>query len=238
MRRAAPLFLIGMLFGACTATEPATAAPSQGSDHVAGAQALESKTVALIEFDPTGGAHATCSGVWVASTTILPALPCIGGATVNAYAVHEDLFPRGSKKAAEEFVPRIALTYAIDLEHDLALLRAVKAPSGHGVAHTRIGTVEQGMFAQAMGMPLGAYFTYATGYVSAVRVVDLGDGYDTTYVQTTTPTSPGCSGSGLFDLYGDLIGVSHAVATKGQQINFYVHKNHVDALLHAQGKAL
>lgn len=235
MRRAL-LFLFGMLFGVCVAHTPAAATPSQGSDHVAGAKALESKTVAILDINDNG-AYASCSGVWVSPTTILTALHCIGGETVVAYIVREDVLPKGSDREVDEFVPRIALTYAIDLVHDLALLRAQGKAPAHGIAHTRRGTVEQGMFTQAMGMPLGRYFTYATGFVSAVRVIDFGAG-DTTYVQTTAPTSAGCSGSGLFDVYGDLIGVAHAVSPLGQAINFYVHKSHVDDLLRAQGKAL
>ncbi len=236
--RQALLFLIGLLLGVCVATAPAAAAPSQASDHIAGAIALESKTVALVA-SREGEAKAYCSGVWVSSTSILTALHCVHGDTVIGYVVHEDVFPRGSKSVAGDIAPRFALTYAIDELHDLALLRAFGgAPSGHGVAHTRIGTVEQGMFAQGMGMPLGIWFSYASGDVSAVRVADLGDGNDTLYVQTTAPTSPGCSGGGLFDLYGDLIGIAHATAVRGQQVNFYVHKNHVEALLHAQGAAL
>ncbi len=231
------LFLTGLLFGVCTANAPAAASPSLSSDHSVGASALEAVTVALVEGDEDG-VGAMCTGVWVSSTTILTAAHCVEDAIVG-YVTHEDVFPRGSARAADEVQPRAALTYAVDLDHDLALLRAFAPPSGHGVAHVRIGTIEQGSYAQSMGMPLGIWYSYASGVVAAVRVADLNDeGIDTMYVQTTVPTSPGCSGGGLFDREGNLIGVTHATTTRGQSLNFYVHKSHVEALLHAQGASL
>jgi S1-C subfamily serine protease len=237
MRRAM-LFLIGLLLGVCTANVPAAASPSQMSDHIAGASALESKTVALVQSDGLGSVQPFCTGVWVSSTTILTALHCVDGEALIGYVVHEDIYPRGSHVANDIIQPRAAVTYAIDEAHDIALLRAYAVPTGHGVAYPRIGTVEQGSFAQGMGMPMGIWYTYASGDVSAVRVADLGSGGDVLYVQTTTPTSAGCSGGGLFDREGALIGVAHATASKGQALNFFVHKSYVETLLQAQGKAL
>jgi S1-C subfamily serine protease len=230
------LFLIGLLLGVCTANVPAAASPSQMSDHVAGAAALESRTVALVQSDGLGSVVPFCTGVWVSSTTILTALHCVDGEALIGYVTHDDVF--GRSHAVNDVVQlRAALTYAVDETHDLALLRASHAPTGHGVAYPRIGTIEQGSFAQGMGMPMGIWYTYASGDVSAVRVADLGDG-DALYVQTTAPTSAGCSGGGLFDREGALIGIAHATASKGQALNFYVHKSYVETLLRAQGKAL
>ncbi len=121
-----------------------------------------------------------------------------------------------------------SLTYAIDREHDLALLRALSAPK-HGVARTRRGAIEQGLPVQSMGMPVGLWFTYATGSVSAVRPWAI---------QTTTPASPGCSGSGLFDLDGDLIGIGHSMSTKATLASFYTPKSIIETFLSSQGAAL
>lgn len=230
------LFLIGLLFGVCVSNTTATASPSQ-SDNVASAISLASKTVALVADDGEGGLGSYCSGVWISSSTILTALHCVSGKALVGYVVREDIFPQASRPAVVKIDARFAVTYAVDEAHDLALLHAVKPPTGHGVALTRIGTVEQGAFAQSMGHPRGMWFSYASGDVAAVRMIDIGDG-EVLYVQTTTPTSPGVSGGGLFDREGSLIGICHASHSFAQLMNFYVHKAHVDAFVRAHGRAL
>jgi S1-C subfamily serine protease len=208
MRRA--LLFMMMLTGATLADSPVAATPSQASD-------LVSKTVALVDAE----GNAFCTGVWVSKTTIVTALHCVDGESLVLYATKGDI-------TDDDVTPRASLTYTVDRANDLALLRAVDAPK-HGIAHTRKGDIEQGLPVQNMGMPTGLYFSYATGEVSAIRWWG---------VQTTTPVSPGCSGSGLFDMHGDLVGIGHTMSKRATLVGFFVHKNYVDALLRAQGKNL
>lgn len=236
MRRFFVSLLFVMLLG-CTSTQPADAAPP-ARDHVASAHAIESKTVALVQLDDDGALDPYCAGVWVSSTTILTAFHCVEDETVIGYATHEDVYPRGVKTPDAAMQARAGITYLVDEKHDLALVRAMKPPSGHDVAHLRVGLVQQGVSAETIGHPLGFWFSYSSGDVAAVRSIDLqGNGNDVLWVQCTTPTSPGNSGGGLFDSEGALFAVAARVWNEGQQLNWYVHPHYIAALLSTASKA-
>jgi S1-C subfamily serine protease len=69
----------------------------------------------------------------------------------------------------------------------------------------------------AIGSPRGLENTISTGIVSGIRHEER-----TTYLQTTAPISSGSSGGGLFDLSGNLIGITTMSYKKSQAINFAV----------------
>ena len=227
--------LLALVLGACSVCPPgdAEATPS----HVAGAAALKGKTVALVQADGLGSVVPFCTGVWVSGRSILTALHCAADEEpLIPYVTYDDAFPRGATTPDLLMMPRGAIVYLADEEHDLALLRAFDPPAGHGVAYLRIGTIPQGTFAQAMGHSLGMWWSYSSGDVASVRQMDLGDGAENLWIQSTAPISPGNSGGGLFDSTGSLMGIAHATTTKGQNLNFFVHTQYIAALL-AKAKA-
>ncbi len=69
----------------------------------------------------------------------------------------------------------------------------------------------------AIGSPRGLENTISTGIVSGIRHEE-----STTYIQTTAPISSGSSGGGLFDLSGNLIGITTMYYKNSQAINFAV----------------
>lgn len=207
-------------------TEPAR-------DRIAGASAarLSSMTVAIVKSNGTGGVYPLCAGVWVSSRTILTARHCIDTPVVP-YVTREDVHPKGALTVAEHMTVRGAIVYAVDDEHDLALLRAVAPPAGHAIAHVRPSEVLQGMRVQTIGHPYKHWYSYASGDVAAIREFDLeGEGNVVLWVQATAPTSPGCSGGGLFDADGALVGIVDAVSSEGQQLNFFVHPSYIEGLI-------
>jgi serine protease Do len=221
------LFALILAIIGCTTTQPAEASPSR----VALAAEITAETVALVQDDGLGSLVAYCTGVWVSPRTILTALHCVKDEAVLGYVTREDVYPHGTLSPDLLMQARGALVMLIDTQHDLALLRAFAPPPAHGVAHMRVGTIAPGMQAQTVGHSLAWWFSYSSGDVSAVRQTDLGDGNDVLWIQCTTPTSPGNSGGGLFDHEGSLMGVAHAVASQGQQLNFYVHAKYIESLL-------
>ena len=80
-----------------------------------------------------------------------------------------------------------------------------------------------GSFAQAMGHPMGLWFSYSSGDVAAVRTTTAGLESPITWIQATVPISPGNSGGGLFNAQGDLIGIASRARTgRAQLLNLFV----------------
>jgi S1-C subfamily serine protease len=229
--RAAILFLVGLLLGAC-GTHPVPA-QSVAASNIAAAVDLASKTVALVRRDSAGGAHAYCSGVWVSETSILTAHHCTEAAGRSfEYSTREDVYAPGELHERQQVFTRRAILYATDEGHDLALLRAFYAPT-HGVARPSLATVLPGAFVQTMGHPRDMWWSYSSGDVARVFQAEIND-HDILWVQATAPISAGSSGGGLFDDRGWLIGIAHASNPRGQAINLWVHGQYVDALLRRQ----
>src|SRR5262249_48026703 len=102
---------------------------------------------------------------------------------------------------------------AEDHAADVALLRIdVDKPSDRGarveLAPLRLGDSEAvvvGERATAIGNPLGLEHTLTDGLVSARRVYQ-----DRPWIQISVPVSPGNSGGPLFNLRGEVIGITTA----------------------------
>lgn len=229
MLRAVLLFVVGLLVGACT---QAAVVPVPTNMSV---ETLESETIALIRLQDDK-AKAFCSGVWVSETTILTAAHCIADEEdLFAYATKGDVFASGMLAAKKDVTPRGAKLYELDTAHDLALLRALAPVPVHGIARVRLDGIAPGARVSTMGHPLGLWWSYSSGDISALRILP---GANLIYIQTTAPTSPGNSGCGLFDDQGYLVGVAHAGFPKGSNLALYIHGFYVDNLLKAQGANL
>jgi S1-C subfamily serine protease len=237
--RIAFLFLIGLLLGACVALAPA----KDHAQHLSAATAadLGDETVALVADDDA--LSATCSGVWVAAEEIVTAAHCVApdpdltltahDPDAVAYVVRADVFPFGSPIQASHTYKRSARVALRDPAHDLALLRTSSPPPFHTWAQLGEGP-GQGQTVQTMGHSMGLWFSYSSGNVAAIRTIDFGDptlDLHTLWVQSTTPISRGNSGGGLFDLEGNLLGVCSRQHPRGQNINLFVHRDHVVSLI-------
>ncbi len=201
---------------------------------------LREQTVALVA-ERENGLHPYCSGVWVSATTILTAAHCMSDDEIGEeveYVTDGDVFeaPGVTRK---KISTRHAEVYALDAYHDLVLLRTFDGPFNHAFAHLSQAPIAQGASTQCMGTPMGLWFSYSTGMVAAVRSIDEGIGFGKLLlVQTTAPISPGNSGGGLFNDQGLLIGIAHTQMTRGQALNFFVHRDLIKDLLGKQGEAL
>ncbi len=229
------LFLFGLLT-ACAAHEATAAAPTASNFHIADAADLVSKTVALTRVDRDGSVGAYCSGVWVGHTSILTANHCVADLELNerlAYVVKDDALTNEGRERLD-IQPRGAMLTARDEGHDLALLYA-PLPPDHGTASVSSAPVRPGMPVQAMGMPLGLWYSYSSGDVAAIRELDS-HGNTMTFIQTTAPISGGSSGGGLFDAMGQLVGICHGTFVRGQNVNLFIHWQYIGALVHVQGR--
>lgn len=69
----------------------------------------------------------------------------------------------------------------------------------------------------SIGAPRGLERTLGEGIVSGLRTTKFGN-----LVQTSAPISPGSSGGGLFDAFGNLIGLTTFLLRESQAINFAI----------------
>ncbi|MBD0371942.1 MAG: serine protease [Pyrinomonadaceae bacterium] len=117
-------------------------------------------------------------------------------------------------------------TLNVDDEGDLALL-AVDVPQDRSRAVTLTTEVpEEGEDIFVIGNPLRLEGSVSNGIVSALREVpNLGK-----IIQITAPISHGNSGSPLFNMKGQVIGVVTIKVTNGQNINLALGAARLDAL--------
>lgn len=107
---------------------------------------------------------------------------------------------------------------AVDEEGDLALL-SVELPSGRGRS-SELATLlpEEGEKIFVIGNPLKLEGSVSDGIVSAVRELpNIGK-----IIQITAPISHGNSGSPVFNLKGQVVGVVTIKVTNGQNINLAI----------------
>lgn len=79
-------------------------------------------------------------------------------------------------------------------------------------------TVVGGATVYALGSPLGLQNSISQGIISNTNRVEDG----ATYIQITAAISSGSSGGALINKYGDVIGITSATYTKGQNLNLAV----------------
>jgi hypothetical protein len=82
----------------------------------------------------------------------------------------------------------------------------------------------------AIGNPLSLESTVSNGIVSAIRTVEDEGGK---FVQITAPISPGSSGGPLFNMAGEVVGITTSHLIGGQNLNFAIPINDVKPMLRA-----
>ncbi len=115
----------------------------------------------------------------------------------------------------------------IDLNRDLALLRIEpRAP----LPVLKLGDSDAAAAGDpiiAIGNPLGVFdYSVTNGLISQVR-----HGSDITVLQISAAISPGSSGGPLFNQAGEVIGVTTAIITAGQNLNLAVPTNYLKPLV-------
>lgn len=212
------VFLLGLIVGCAGGP---TRAPASGPSREVTAVELASKTIALIE-PADGEVRLYCSGVWVGPKTILTAHHCVAEQKLGdlvTFVTRDDVLDRDGKEHLRTVRPSALVV--TDEAHDLALLCSRDQPP-HGIA-TFGGLPVAGSFAQAMGHPMGLWFSYSSGDIAAVRTTNAGLESPITWIQATVPISPGNSGGGLFNAAGDLIGIASRARTgRAQLLNLFV----------------
>ncbi|REJ97026.1 MAG: serine protease, partial [Planctomycetota bacterium] len=97
---------------------------------------------------------------------------------------------------------------------------------------------QKGISVAAFGAPLGLSFTASEGIISATREADEVGQEQGTYVQTTTPISPGNSGGPLVNMRGEVVGANSFKRADGENVNFAISSLDILSVLQDKGQSL
>lgn len=180
--------------------------------------------VAIVTYDATGDALMTGSGFFVEPGQVITNLHVIRGAS---RAEVKTLDGKGK-------VYPVAGALAIDEDGDLALLK-IDMPLERAKKSELAATLpDEGEKIFVIGNPLKLEGSVSDGIVSAVREVpNLGR-----IIQITAPISHGNSGSPVFNLRGEVLGVVTIKVTNGQNINLAIGSARITQLRHGRLRPL
>lgn len=200
LKRKVPLLLALVLFPLLTAR--ATAAEESLPELV---RRVKPSVVSVITYDQKGEVKITGSGFFVRPGQILTNLHVVEGASRAEVRTFEG---KGRTYAVEGLL-------AVDAEGDLALLDVSSAQERSRAVETSATLPEEGEKIFVIGNPLRLEGSVSDGIVSAVREVpNLGK-----IIQITAPISHGNSGSPVFNMKGQVVGVVTIRVMNGQNIN-------------------
>lgn len=116
---------------------------------------------------------------------------------------------------------------AFDKARDVAVIKA-HGEHFHTLTLGNSDRVEVGQDVVAIGNPLSLESTVSNGIVSGIRTdEDLGG----KFLQVTTPISPGSSGGPLFNMAGEVVGITTLYLKGGENLNFAIPINDAKRLL-------
>jgi tetratricopeptide (TPR) repeat protein len=166
---------------------------------------VKPSVVSVITYDQKGEVKITGSGFFVRPGQILTNLHVVEGASRAEVRTFEG---KGRTYAVEGLL-------AVDAEGDLALLAVRTAQERSRAVETSATLPEEGEKIFVIGNPLRLEGSVSDGIVSAVREVpNLGK-----IIQITAPISHGNSGSPVFNMKGQVVGVVTIRVMNGQNIN-------------------
>jgi hypothetical protein len=121
---------------------------------------------------------------------------------------------------------------AFDKARDLAIIKA-HGQNFHVVTLGNSDRVQVGEEIVAIGSPLSLESTVSSGIVSGIRTIKEEGGK---FLQITAPISPGSSGGPLFNMTGDVVGITTLYLKGGENLNFAIPVNDAKLLLSAGSK--
>ena len=116
---------------------------------------------------------------------------------------------------------------ASDKARDVAVIKA----HGENFRTLTLGNSDRlqvGEDVVAIGNPLSLESTVSNGIVSGIRTVEEKGGK---FLQVTTPISPGSSGGPLFNMAGEVVGITTLYLEGGENLNFAIPINEAKRLL-------
>lgn len=185
---------------------------------------VKPQVVAIATYDSQGEALMTGSGFFVRPGQVVTNLHVIRGAQrceIKTLDGKGKVFP-------------VAGMLAVDEEGDLALLSIDMPPDRPRASELARVLPDEGEQIVVIGNPLKLEGSVTDGIVSAVREVpNVGK-----IIQITAPISHGNSGSPVFNMKGQVVGVVTVKVTNGQNINLAISAARVEQLSPGQLRSI
>jgi len=151
------------------------------------------------------------------------------GLLITNYHVIEKAYSAVIKRIDGKFYDEVYLI-SYDEDKDIALLKVNEANSPFSILGDS-QTASQGDKVITIGNPQGFQNTVSDGIISAIRDVE-----GIKLFQITCPISQGSSGGPLYNLRGDVIGITTLSSDIGQNLNFAIPINYIGPLQKDQDK--
>ncbi|WP_052475940.1 trypsin-like peptidase domain-containing protein [Cohnella kolymensis] len=194
-------------------TPPAQSSPKALSKEEVGK--LSNRVVYIEVFDGNGRTLGSGSGVVIGSE---------GEIITNYHVIDEAASVRVDFNDERSFTTSTLLIQ--DPQRDLALLK-IPATGLPAVTIGNSSTLDLGEEVVAIGSPLGFKNSLTSGEVSTTsRMVD---GHN--FIQISTPIDHGSSGGALFNMQGELVGITSAGVQSSAAINLAIPSNDVTTFL-------
>ncbi len=222
LKRKLPLWLA--LFVICVFVESAAAAANSNEESLPELiRRVKPSVVSVITYNSKNEVLITGSGFFVRPGQVVTNLHVLEGADHAAIRTFDG---KGKTYAVDGLVD-------VDEEGDLATMSVGMPPERARILETTSVMPEEGERIFVIGNPLRLEGSVADGIVSAVREVPgLGK-----IVQITAPISHGNSGSPVFNMRGQVVGVVTIRVMNGQNINLAIASPRI-AEMHAGAKLL
>ncbi|MGA8492836.1 MAG: trypsin-like peptidase domain-containing protein [Terriglobales bacterium] len=185
------------------------------------ARAANGSIVSIVMSDKDGKPIAQASGFFVSKD----------GLIVTNYHVIAEGSSAVVKLPDGAFFP-VDGVVASDKERDVAIIKA----HGSDFRTLTLGDsarLQVGEEVVAIGNPLSLESTVSNGIVSAIRTVEEEGGK---FLQITAPISHGSSGGPLFDMAGEVVGITSAGIKGGENLNFAIPINDVKPMISGVSK--
>ena len=208
MKKTISLFLVIVLCFSIMPTCYASAENASFSDDPKAIQVASNSVIMLSCYDKDGNLYATGSAFAAFEEGVF---------ITNCHVIKDEVYSvRAAMETGLEF--NISSVVAYDDERDLAILRTEAKtgleplPLGSTAALERAGKVI------AIGSPLGLINTISIGLYSGT----IKNENQQTFLQFSAPISHGSSGGALFNDKGEVVGITSASFTEGQNLNLAI----------------
>lgn len=208
MKKTICLFLVIVLCFSIMPTCYASAENASFSDDPKAIQVASNSVIMLSCYDKNGELYATGSAFAAFEEGVF---------ITNCHVIKDEVYSiKAQMETGLEF--KISSVVAYDDERDLAILRTEAKTGLEPLPLGSVAALERAGKVIAIGSPLGLINTISIGLYSGT----IKNENQQTFLQFSAPISHGSSGGALFNDKGEVVGITSASYTEGQNLNLAI----------------